>query len=1701
MSKVIKAAAVAFAVTFIVVTGAAFLLTGSFAAGTVAATFGASALAMSTLSAVSTLVMGLISKDPEVSSQNFGTKFAGRSPTAPRQIIYGKARVGGTITHMQTSGTDNNLLSIIVVLAGHEVEDLETVRVNDTNLTTTSSGGFQYATNSEFTNSDNDNKFSVSNSLLRFRFKDGSQTTADSTIVGATNLGNSDKFINCAYVLVQMVFDSEKFSSLPNLSFIVKGKKVYDPRNPSAAPAFSTNPALCIRDYLTDTQYGLKAKDSEILDTTAIGGFAGAANTCDTSVNINTATVAVAATNSTTINISTTSPTLIKAGDVVTGSGISGTVTVTQRRGNNVFLDTAVTVAQGVTLTFGQPAYTANGLADFSTNGKAVLEGLLSACAGKFSYVNGRFLMFAGASVTPEMTIEDDNVLSPISINTKSGQGESYNQVKSVFVDSNQNYTATDTPLYSDSTFLANDTPSGESNVNYKKTMELQHPFTDNATTAQRLNRISLNYSRQDMTCSVTTDLGYLQLQPFDVVRVTNSRLGFTNKQFEVINQKITIVGDQKDGAGVLGVQFELKEYDASIYTFAQSSYDVPPDSGDPDDTKDSSISAPAIASLTQVVTEEGAGYKNDIKVALTLQGHDKIIGTEIQYKLSTDSDYTGDLFIGKGVATATIPNVVIGKTYNVRAKHIANDGVTSDYSAASNISITDPTAISAPSSFTATSNPVAILLSWTNPNNHNLRAIKIYRHTANFTPTDDTYLVDTIMGEPNKIMKHRQGSMDGLTSGTTYYFAVRAITNTGVHSAFTSVVQASFLLDKTVVNLNDLGDLDNTANTKLGTIEENATVGAKAGVNLKDSGNQTINDLDIKNDELSIDFTGNTTFRLRKGSGGSITNIDTQSFSKANVGLSDLASLDSTSSDKLGTIEENATVGATAGSNLKDSGGVTLSDSAVKNSSITLAADGSLNNIGTTQVLSNSKIVEADLVGSGKTFAAGQKPNKTVLTGNNLVVDGTSAGAVKNSALSLSLSGTELSLSGGGGSAQTFDKGSVGLSDLASLDSTQNTKLTNIEAGATVGATAGTNLKESDGSVLGDSAVKNASITLATDGSLQNIGTTQILSNAKIAAADIEGTGKAFPANSVTKLGGIAENATVGATAGTDLKESDGSVLGDSAVKNASITLATDGSLENIGTSQVLSNSKIVEADLVGSGKTFAAGQKPNKTVLNGNNLEVDGTSQGAVKNSALSLSLSGTSLTLSGGGGSAQTFDKGSVGLSNLASLDSTANTKLSGIENNATFGAQIGTNLIDEDENNVNDADILNSSLQIDTSGTSIRIKKGTSVINTTTLDKGSVGLSNLASLDSTQNTKLTGIETGATVGARAGVNLKRNNNTVVGDADIITSEGTSDDTENVNSVAKADITGSITGTQTNVASIVQGLAAGTQSVSAGSLNAGSILTSLLKLDEILLQTAGTGSSGQSAVFGSSPTAVSLGSIGTGAGLYMGTVSIENLFGSSIRGGSIHLELRNASGTVQYERYFNPQIDDANNVYSHSNNYSSSDREIHLEFGHFFLGSGALNAFIVADSNGSSTTTIVKIRAVRFGAEVVSFNTSSFTASKTGQTAGADVDSGTVTVSGFTGTKTGTLTGHSSALVSINGGTFVNSSSIGTITANQTFELRLTASSTAGTTRSCTFDLDGTSVTYSVTTAGTYTPNYSGGGGGGSAGGGFENTTQLN
>ena len=166
--------------------------------------------------------------------------------------------------------------------------------------------------------------------------------------------------------------------------------------------------------------------------------------------------------------------------------------------------------------------------------------------------------------------------------------------------------------------------------------------------------------------------------------------------------------------------------------------------------------------------------------------------------------------------------------------------------------------------------------------------------------------------------------------------------------------------------------------------------------------------------------------------------------------------------------------------------------------------------------------------------------------------------------------------------------------------------------------------------------------------------------------------------------------------------------------------------------------------------------------------------------------------------------------------------------------------------------------------------------------------------------------------------------------------------------------------------------------------------------------------------------------------------------------------------------------------------------------MQFGFFYTGTGTLTMNAVARSQGSSTMR-VGFRSVKFGAEVVSLSGS--IGNITSATAGAsNQESGAITASGFTGSKTITLSGHSSGEVEVNNsGTFASSASI---TSGQTFKLRLDASSTAGTTRSVTATLGTASITFSVTTAGSYSSGFggSGSGGSGSGGGGFQNTIEL-
>ena len=750
--RALKTALIAAAVTYITILtlGTFNLLGGAFAGMTT----GAAAMSAATMTFVGTLVASgvgmLTSRGMEASKGNFGTKLAGKGAAVPRQLIYGQCRVGGTIVKMETTGATSDTLHLAIVLAGHAIQGNDSspagvvaLHINDLICTTqsaTESGEtVHYVTNSDLTNSDNDNAFSGGGGgrLIRFTFHDGSQTTRDG--LAATSLSSSYpttcKFQGMAYVYMEIIYDPEKLPNMPNIWFDVKGKKVFDPRDSSTA--WSDNPALIVRDVIADTIYGLKAPTSEINDTSASGGFQAAANICAATVSLPS----------------------------------SGTET----------------------------RYTLNGMSHAGASLSGLLEGFLSSCAGNITYTNGKFNMFAGGSQTPSLTITDDNTLSDISVSTKSGSGELYNGVKSIYVDKTNNYQAAESPIYESAAYLAQDTPSGAASANFKKNFEAQLPFTVTNTMAQRLQRIQLNKQRHGTMVSLLTTLEFMKCQPSDWVQMTNSRLSYTNKNLEIISMQMEFL--ENEGQVFAATRLNLQEVSSGIWDYAASDYTTPQATVSNPSGGTLVIPAPTSLALAQQTRQEGPTAKIDILVSWTNSVASGIQGTEIQFKESSGSVYNTATMAGKGSSTAIIAAVDVGITYNVRVRHFSFDNVVSAFTSVVNITIAQPDTIAAPTSVAASSGREGFTeVSWVNPSNVNFRSVELYYGTSSgFTPASGN-LLSTFSGEPSASKRVPIGLPSGLTAGTTYYFKLRSTNIYGSASAYTTAVSGSFIANSTAI-------------------------------------------------------------------------------------------------------------------------------------------------------------------------------------------------------------------------------------------------------------------------------------------------------------------------------------------------------------------------------------------------------------------------------------------------------------------------------------------------------------------------------------------------------------------------------------------------------------------------------------------------------------------------------------------------------------------------------------------------------------------------------------------------------------------------------------------------------------------------------------------------------------------------------------
>ena len=184
---------------------------------------------------------------------------------SPHDFVYGEVRKGGTVTYYETTGADNRYLHQIIVLAGHEVDAIGDIYVNDEVVTLDANG---FVTSSPW------------NSKIRIKKHLGAaDQSADADLVAESNqITSAFRGRNIAYIYVRHEYDQDVFANgLPLITAVVRGKKVYDPR--SDTTTYNNNAALIVRDYIA-ASYGLNDDQIDEVD------FAAAANICDENVSL-----------------------------------------------------------------------------------------------------------------------------------------------------------------------------------------------------------------------------------------------------------------------------------------------------------------------------------------------------------------------------------------------------------------------------------------------------------------------------------------------------------------------------------------------------------------------------------------------------------------------------------------------------------------------------------------------------------------------------------------------------------------------------------------------------------------------------------------------------------------------------------------------------------------------------------------------------------------------------------------------------------------------------------------------------------------------------------------------------------------------------------------------------------------------------------------------------------------------------------------------------------------------------------------------------------------------------------------------------------------------------------------------------------------------------------------------------------------------
>jgi len=209
-----------------------------------------------------------------------------------------------------------------------------------------------------------------------------------------------------------------------------------------------------------------------------------------------------------------------------------------------------------------------NGLVDVKTDVLTNMQALAEAASSWLTYDihTGLWKVVINKAGTAVANFTDSNIIGDISIS-----GTSLTQLNNI---ADVKYANTDIQDKTD--FVKISIPSGDLYANEPETsLQLSLPFTNKQVVAAKIGLQALKQARVDKIISFQADYSYIMLGAGDIISVTSSPYGFSSKLFRII----TVTQSEGDLGEIL-LDFTALEYDASVYTYDITEYEVVSDGG-----------------------------------------------------------------------------------------------------------------------------------------------------------------------------------------------------------------------------------------------------------------------------------------------------------------------------------------------------------------------------------------------------------------------------------------------------------------------------------------------------------------------------------------------------------------------------------------------------------------------------------------------------------------------------------------------------------------------------------------------------------------------------------------------------------------------------------------------------------------------------------------------------------------------------------------------------------------------------------------------------------------------------------------------------------------------------------------------------------------------------------------------------------------